>query len=230
MIDPIQNNNYRQTFTGSIKMTPAMRAVEKHLQKTPKYIEQSLALEFYNFIRQIKGDNTANTLIVTTSKRILDHPAVVHIESGSKIRTKTISKYTVTKVKYGDVVREYCDEVYDTPSFRPNLGSTIKHNLIKFGKELFGEKSLTKITTKNLGEYNRLDKKSSRLLKEIDGICGQLEQLAKTNFEDFATSYIELTKKIAKKQSTVMKYVLNMENIFVESDKELRQLTLDLLK
>lgn len=230
MISPIQNNDYRQTFTGSVKMNPAMRAVEKHLQKTPKYIEQSFALEFYNFIRQIKGDNTGNTLVVTTSKRLFDTPAVVRIESGSNTRTKTIRKYTVTKVKYGDVVREYREELYDTPSFRPNLGGTIKHNLIKFGEELFGERSLTKLTTDNLREYNRLDRKTSRLLKEIDAIREQLKQLAKTDPLGVSAKYVELIKKIAKKYAIVTQDVSNMENISVVADKELRQLTLDLLK
>ena len=160
MVNSVQNYNYKQNYTGSIKMNPAMRAVEKHLQKTANNIEQFGSLEFYNFIRMIKNDKTNNKLIVTTSKRTFDIPANIRIETGSETKTKTIHKYTVTNVKYGDVVREYSEQIYDIPNFRLNLGRTIQNNLIKFGEELFGEKNLTKLTTENSRQYARSTKKN----------------------------------------------------------------------
>lgn len=175
MISPIQNCSYTQNFTGSIKINPAIRAVEKHLQKDSVEQISSGALEFYNFLQKILNDGTKNKLVVTTYKRPLEQPVHMYLENnGSVLKSRIFNNWLITRVRYGNIVREYDSTLIN--DLKPNLGMTIKSNLIEFGKELFGEEELKKASPRKLRRSISLGRKYATFREEIDGIMQRIEQ------------------------------------------------------
>ena len=107
MISPVQNYGYNTNFTGSIKMNPAMRSVQKTLNG---FVADEDVYGIYNLFKKIKNDGTANELNITLSKE--------------KVYYRThIANEHVINIKYGDKVRKY----YDSNS----LGFTILSRLVR---------------------------------------------------------------------------------------------------
>ena len=97
MISPVQNYGYNTNFTGSIKMNPAMRSVQKALSDPS---ETRNVCGIYNLFKKIKNDGTANELNITLSKE--------------KVYYRThIANEHVINIKYGDKVRKYYDSNFN---------------------------------------------------------------------------------------------------------------------
>lgn len=153
MISPVQNYGYNTNFTGSIKMNPAMRSVQKTLNG---FVADEDVYGIYNLFKKIKNDGTANELNITLSKE--------------KVYYRThIANEHVINIKYGDKVRKY----YDSNS----LGFTILSRLLQFGEELFGKEELRKLNTQKLERARYMLDEADQLSDEIKLLQKEIERI-----------------------------------------------------
>jgi hypothetical protein len=185
MISPVQNCGYNTNFTGSIKMNPAMKSVQKTLNG---FVVNEDVYGIYNLFKKIKNDGTANELNITLSKE--------------KVYYRThIANEHVINIKYGDKVRKY----YDSNS----LGFTILSRLLQFGEELFGKEELRKLNTQKLerarymlDEADQLSDEIKLLQKEIERIKSKkldVERDVMRLYGDAIDEIVEQTNKLLSK-------------------------------
>ena len=185
MISPVQNYGYNTNFTGSIKMNPAMRSVQKALSDPS---ETRNACGIYNLFKKIKNDGTDNELRVTLSKEMVYY------------RTRTANE-TVVKIKYGNKVEKY----YNSNS----SGTGIISRLLQFGEDLFGEDELYKFTTQKLERIRHMDDIIDQFSDEIKLLQKEIDRIneKKVNAEhsrvrlywDAIDEIVEQTNKLISK-------------------------------